>query len=731
MRKQLILSAIILLSTAVNAQSVVLSCQKNNLLFPKQTFSTNVEELDISADKSEISGKNKYLLTGNATINSSQYYLFADTINVNKSNKIINASGNVKFQNDKLMLTSAQVVIKKQGDTTHASAQQVRFHYPDSKLNGQAQKITDDGTQQVFDSLSYSLCPLGNNDWQIKADKVTLNPAANRGSVKNATIEFFGVPIFYIPYHKWILQGRGSGLLAPSFSNYDELAKNKENGYQVRIPYYFNIAPDRDFLLTLNHLSTRGTVLEGVYRQLIAKTDYWQAGRFEIEGQYLPKDDITNDKRWLVDSKLNLPVDDKLNVDIKINRVSDSDYFKDIAHHNTSDSALYSQIDVAYRDNARDLSWSVFSESEQLINNGEAEYTRAPELSIAKGIQGLGGRYSYFSLNRTEFKYGGGGTKTTGVRTYAQANFKRSVVDNAYSLTPSLNFSTTDYNLNDAKNQRLSLVSFHLDSKLFLERETRLFGSHFIQTLSPRLSYRYTPEKNQNALPNFDSEEKDRSYESLFSNQKFTGIDRVNSANSFTLGLESDFINAATGNTTLSLKAAQTFHVDSQEINIDGNLENRRKYSDILAEINFTADNFIFNNALQFNPKTNILDEHDSAITYQLNRRKFLTLAHHKEDNIKSAELYGAYPINTKVHVFAGVNRSITDSITNKKTLGIAYESCCWALRLAHFKKHISGNDYDRVINFELVFKGLASTSPNLAKRLEEEIPNYLGNLNN
>ena len=39
--------------------------------------------------------------TGNATINSSQYYLFADTINVNKSNKIINASGNVKFQNDK------------------------------------------------------------------------------------------------------------------------------------------------------------------------------------------------------------------------------------------------------------------------------------------------------------------------------------------------------------------------------------------------------------------------------------------------------------------------------------------------------------------------------------------------------------------------------------------------------------------------------------------------------
>ena len=119
------------------------------------------------------------------------------------------------------------------------------------------------------------------------------------------------MPIFYSPYHEWVLEGRGSGFLAPSFGSYDESVANKDNDYQVRIPYYFNIAPDRDFLLTLNHLSSRGSVVEGIYRQLIAEGDYWKEGRFEIEGRYLNEDDITNNKRWLLNSKINLSVNNK------------------------------------------------------------------------------------------------------------------------------------------------------------------------------------------------------------------------------------------------------------------------------------------------------------------------------------------------------------------------------------------------------------------------------------
>ena len=323
-------------------------------------------------------------------------------------------------------------------------------------------------------------------------------------------------------------------------------------------------------------------------------------------------------------------------------------------------------------------------------------------------------------------------TKKTGLRTHAQANFTRPITTNAYSLTPKLNLFSTDYALDNAADENRSIYSVGLDSKLFLERETNLFGVDLIQTLTPRLSYNYTPKRAQGAIPIFDSVDKNDSYESLFSGQKFTGIDRISNANDFTLGFESEFINEETGDTYTSLNIAQTFYGDDQVTSskVDGtNYDTRRKYSDIAASADFAWSNFTFNNALQYDPETNKIDKRDSSVSYILNPRKFLTLAHHDNAGVKSAELYGAYPITQKVHVFAGLNRSITDSITNKETTGVAYESCCWALRLAHFKEHVSGNDYNYVTSFELVLKGLATTSPSLSRRLEDEVPNYLANL--
>jgi lipopolysaccharide assembly outer membrane protein LptD (OstA) len=41
------------------------------------------------------------------------------------------------------------------------------------------------------------------------------------------------------------------------------------------------------------------------------------------------------------------------------------------------------------------------------------------------------------------------------------------------------------------------------------------------QTLTPRLAYNYTPYKNQNALPDFDSEKMSNTYENLFSGKKY------------------------------------------------------------------------------------------------------------------------------------------------------------------------------------------------------------------
>lgn len=725
MKKSLTLCSFALLSGLANAQGYVLNCEDNRLLFPKQTLS-NDENLDVVADRSEITKGDTYLLSGNVSLNSSAYYLSADEIKIKKSDKTSTAKGHVQFQNDELMLIGDSAVVKKQADITHTTLNHVQFHYPDTKINGQAQQVVNDGTMQVFDDASYSLCPLGNTDWQMKANQITLNSTTNRGVANDVVVEFLGVPVFYTPHHEWVLEGRGSGFLAPTFGRYSEsdpsdINDSRLGDYKVRIPYYFNIAPDRDFLLTLNQLSSRGSVVEGKYRQLIASNKYLDKGRFEVEGHYLNEDDITNNKRWLLNSSIDLSINDKTELSLVTNRVSDTKYFEEIMHDNTSESALYSHLDLNYKDDSQNLDISLFAENEQLINNGSAAYTRAPEASISKSFKGMDNRQMDLSLVSTKFQHQ---TSTdTGVRTHAQANFSRPVTTNAYSLTPKLNLSSTDYALDNAADENRSIYSFGLDSKLFLEREASFFGTDLIQTLTPRLAYNYTPSK-ANPSVNFDSADKNDSYEGLFSGQKFTGIDIINKANDFTFGLESDFMDEETGDTYLSLKSAQSFYGDAISPNGAD-----RKYSDIALSADFDLNDFTFNNTLQYDPETNKIDKRDSSVSYILNPRKFLTLAHHDNAGVKSAELYGAYPITQKVHVFAGLNRSITDSITNKETTGVAYESCCWALRLAHFKEHVSGNDYNYVTSFELVLKGLATTSPSLSRRLEDEVPNYLANL--
>ncbi len=296
MKKSITLCSLIFFSGVVSAQGYSLSCDDSRLLFPKQTLSTD-DSLDVLADRSEISKGDTYLLTGNVSLNSSAYFLAADEIQIKKTDKTSTAKGGVKYQDDELMFVGESAVVKKKADNNHITLQEVSFHYPESKMNGKASQVVNDGVSQVFDSVSYTLCPLGNTDWQMKADQITLNSDTNRGVASDVVVEFLGVPVFYAPHHEWVLEGRGSGFLAPSFGSYG-------SSYQVRIPYYFNIAADRDLLLSLNQLSSRGSVIEAKYRQLITANDYMDGGRFEIEGHYLNEDDVTNNKRWLLNSTI-------------------------------------------------------------------------------------------------------------------------------------------------------------------------------------------------------------------------------------------------------------------------------------------------------------------------------------------------------------------------------------------------------------------------------------------
>jgi LPS-assembly protein len=82
------------------------------------------------------------------------------------------------------------------------------------------------------------------------------------------------------------------------------------------------------------------------------------------------------------------------------------------------------------------------------------------------------------------------------------------------------------------------IPTLSLDSAWVLERDTSFFGRSMRQTLEPRLLYVNTPYHDQTFLPNFDaSAGKDFNFDSIFTENAFSGVDRVSDAHQVTAGV--------------------------------------------------------------------------------------------------------------------------------------------------------------------------------------------------
>ena len=107
----------------------------------------------------------------------------------------------------------------------------------------------------------------------------------------------------------------------------------------------------------------------------------------------------------------------------------------------------------------------------------------------------------------------------------------------------------------------------------------------------------------------------------------------------------------------------------------------------------------------------------------------FVSMSFIDEGSKETEKFYGAYPITDSIHVFGGLDKTTSTGITNAETTGIAYESCCWALRLAHFKEGKPSGGYNYSTGMELVLTGLGSTSSPLKDKIENKILGYSAKL--
>jgi len=750
MKKYLIFLVLILSHFSVFAEGVKLSCIPNDpacincseykTLFPIEKFSTNNDSLDIEADQSEIL-EGKYLLNGNVKVNSESLFLAADDVEVSPVKKSILATGSVRFQDESYLITSDLLSATRDKDenliATATNASYQDFGAGLGGANGYTEIISKTPTSVILTNSTYSLCPVNENDWLIDADKIELNLIKNRGVASNALVKFYSVPIFYLPKYSWVLSGRGSGFLTPNYSSYNEPGQ-EDDSYSIRVPYYINLAPDRDLLVALNYMSSRRFIYEGKYRQLIKPkiSPNHEDSIWSIEAKYLPEDKITSLKRWLINFEEEMDITDNTHLSAKYYRVSDAKYFAEIDRTNTDEKTLKSNITLSYADEANNLSITLLTEDEQLVNAGVPVYTRALEGSISKTLNADNKMPIQVDLVSTKFAHDTK-SKTAGVRTHGDLGISRQLNIEYPKITPRASIAITNYSLKNNPNINRSVLGSGLDIDFTINLPTTMFGYEANHRITPLISYNYRAKKVQGNIPIFDTTDKYTdiiTFADLTSGERYTGLDRITNANDITLSLESSYRSTDAiddDKDLLNMRIAQSFFTDDEVVSdtASTNYETRKSYSDIAASIDVALGKYIISSSAQYSPNTSKIVKKENSLTYTSNSRKFITLIVSDEGAKETEKLYGAYPLTDSIHLFGALDKTTSTGITNSEITGIAYESCCWAFRVAHFKTDNASKGYNYSTGMELVLTGLGSTSSPLKGKIEGEIPGYRAKL--
>ena len=747
MKRLLIFFTLILSNFSINAEEVKLNCSPkltdcNNcgeygLIFPLEEFSNNSSGLDVEADESQIIDGN-YILSGNVTVASDKLFLSGDSVEVSSDDDTLMASGKVKFQDDVYLISGDSLSAIQENDEIIASA--TNAYYQDYSVghggaNGYTEFIKKTPSKILLTNSTYSLCPINESDWVIESSQINLDTESNRGEANNAILKFYGVPIFYAPRYSWVLSGRGSGFLSPDYSSYKETG-NPDTETSLRVPYYFNLAPDRDLLTALTFMSSRGLIYEGKYRQLLPQLNDSNNSKIEIETKYLPEDKITNLKRWLVDFSEDMDLSDKVNLSARFYRVSDSKFFEEIDRQNTDVKSLKSFVKYSYKDTEDNLALHVLTENEQIVNAGTPDYTRSIEGSASKLLNTNSKMPIQLSIVSTRFNHDTS-SKESGTRTHGNMVIHRKLNIEYPKITPRASVAITNYSLKNSPNINRTILGTGLDIDFTYIKNSNLFGYNANHTIIPLITYNYRAKKVQGNIPLFDSTDKYDdliSFSDLTSGERYTGLDRITNANDITLSLESNYrkVDALEDDKDLlSMKIAQTYFTDDEVVSdaANTNYETRKSYSDIVASIDIAVDKFSISSAIQYNPKKSKVEKNTNTFTYSPKPKQFISVSLIDEGTKETKKLYGSYPLSDSIHLFGGLDKITSTGVTNSETAGIAYESCCWAFRIAHFKEDNSSGGYNYNTGMELVLNGLGSSTSNLQNKIETKIPGYSADL--
>ncbi len=751
----LLLVALLLLTPRVQAQEAGPVLTPSPALKPAPTGDNANERapLYLRADTMQGQPNTQVQAQGRVELRQAGVVIRADQLRYDMAEDLAVAQGKVRISFEGTVFSGPEVQIKVQ--RMEGFMLQPQYEFAITGAGGRADRIDILGAgQSRIINGNYTSCRrdgVENPDWVLSARQLDLDLDTSVGVAEGAVLRFFDVPILSLPTLSFPLSDqRKSGWLPPN------LDFTTGSGIELGVPYYWNIAPNRDATIQPSISTRRGFAVNGELRYL----EPTFSGRLGLD--WLPYDLVAKESRYWLTFDHQGSISNDARYSATVERVSDQAWWNDFPRRHLSLTPRLLPLVVQAEKDLGDTPFGsgIYMRTQrwQVLQNPnlmEAPFDRAAQLGYrSTGDLPVGFQYAFETeANRFILPDNAGypvlATPSDGSRLHAQGWISRPWREPGWWVTPSLLFNAasyyTDEPMPDGSTTASRLIpTFSIGGGAEFERPTQWLGRSLRQTLEPRLLYVNTPYVKQSDYPNFDSAVKDYSFATIYSENLFSGIDRVSDTNAITAGVTTRLLDAGSGVELLQLGIVQRYLFNDQLITESG-VREFKGYSDVLLRGSTrVAQPWNLAGYVRYSPSVDRVVRTILGAQYAPEPFHTINLTYRYARDISAqVEASWQWPIyapngsarrgdassgNTCSSAWYTVGRvtyNTTDSRVTDSVVGVEYDAGCWIARMAVSRLSTGVSEASTQVLFQLELVGLSRLGSNAISVLRDNIPGY------
>ena len=645
----------------------------------------------IDAENIETDNEGNIILSGKVLVKTNLLEFRASKAIYNESEDSLELTEEVEVVSTNLNI-SAKRILTNLTDYSF-SIKKGSFNFKNTTFGKSEEIFTDDdGNIQLLNTILNN-CSAIDPAWEIEINEINLITDENNAILKGIKFKIGKIPIFYFPFIRTAFGNeRMSGFLSPSL-------RQGGDGLDLSIPYYLNLAPNYDLLISPRHITDRGSGGSISFRYLTQNSK----GKLNIatilkDKEY--KKDVGKDKdRWKISFINTTNLNNRFVTNINYKSTSDEYFFRDIGDDH------FGEIRTSYLPREAQIIWKsqnfnlkIGLNRYQVLNPFiEEDFRSLPRVDFNSFVQK---EDLSFSLKSSFTKFKG---NDSNLFQSEEDNINRILISPEIRYKKDLessNFTValgTDFSKYKVESGNLDNSAHWLEAayRIFLRRN----APNHVSSLIPLLKFIYVKNDDTDLFPLIDTRISSSSYRNLFRRNIYSGKDRTPEMNRLILGVEhSSYSHSSNLNSQLSLGMA--FYLKDENSIYENSL--RKNKSPIIAEfISDLSENLWSVGNIEWDYESNKVYSGSLGLVYNymkdtrlevksIYRRKNLNPSYipwsDREVSTKQFEVLFQWPMTNSWSLFGRVLKDLETSRSLDNLIGIQYSNCCLKIGLMNRK---------------------------------------------